>query len=280
MKCMYTWINGLGEKRKRSTLERLRKESVRDHRNIRLAGEGGVGDAEGSAGQNYGFQAQNTIQGYVQNLTGGGSSGTSNLFPSGGGGGIGSSHSPHSHSAAYAPGYGSGGGGGFPNIPGIPGQLPNLFGGSGHGKREGPEDAIPQPSPYASLYAPAEPSYGDVSYRSIPPEPRIDQPSVYTSSYAPPYVPSHPEPSGGGYQPPYDAPPRQFGFGSGTGGYSGVGGGFSDGFGHEEPQEPQPQIEDDRMNSNPWQHGRQLGYPRSGDGGAPGFPNPQQGYGF
>lgn len=283
---MYTWVNGLGEKRKRSTLERLRKESVRDHKNIRLSGEGGVGEAEGSVGQNYGLQAQAAVQGYVQNLTGGGG-GASNLFPSGGGGHGGGGHggghgSSHSHSSVYAPGYGSGGGGGFPNIPGVPSQLPNLFGGSGHGRREGPGDAVPQPSPYSSSYAPAEPSYGDTSYRSIPPEPRTDQPSVYASPYASSYAPSHPEPSGGGYQPSYGPPPQQFGFG---GGYSDVGSGFSGGFGREGPREPQPQpqTQADEMNSDPWQDGRQFGYPgypKPGDSGAPGFPNPQQGYGF
>lgn len=267
---MYTWINGLGENKKRSVLERLGKGSVRDHKNIRLSGEGGTGEAEGSAGQNYGFQAQAAIQGYVQNLTGGG----------GGGGG----HKPsHSHSPVYAPGYGSGGGSGFPNIPGIPGQLPNLFGGSGHGRREGPEDAIPQSNPYASSYAPPEPSYGD-AYRSILPEPHTDQPSVFAPpSYAPPYAPSHPEPSGGGYQPSYGSPPQQFGFGGGIGGYGGIGSGFSGGFGHEGPREPQPQPQNDGTNSNPWQGDQQLGYsgyPRHGDSGAPGFPNPQQGYGF
>jgi len=265
MKYIYGWINGLGEKRKKSVLERLRKESVRDHKNIRLSGEGGVGEAEGSAGQNYGFQAQATLQGYVQNL-GGGSGG-------GGGGGHGSSHS---HSSQYAPSHGGGGGGGgFPglsNIPGMPGQLPNLFGGAGYGKREGPTDAPPQPSPYASLYAPAEPSYGDTSYRSIPPEPRVDQPSPYASSYAP----SHPEPSGGGYQPSYDPAP-QFGYGGGTGGYGGVGGIVYGG-----PPEPQPQPQSDGTNPDPWQNDRQLGYsgyPQRGEG-APGFPNPQQGFGF
>jgi hypothetical protein len=252
---MYTWINGLGEKRKKSTLERLRKESVRDHKNIRLKGEGGVGEAEGSAGQNYGFQAQTAIQGYVQNLGGGG----------------GGHESSHSHSTPYAPSYGSGGG--LPNIPGIPAQLPNLFGGSGFGKREGPGDAPPLPSPYASSYAPPEPSFGEGSYRSIPPEPRLDKPSPYASSYAP----SRPEPSGGGYQPSYDQPTRQFGYSGGTGGFSDVGGGF----GYGGPPEPQPQT--DEMNSNTREDDRQFGYsgyPRRGDSGAPEFPNPQQGFGF
>lgn len=261
MKYTYTWINGLGEKRKKSTLERLRKEAVRDHKNVRLAGEGGVGEAEGSIGQNYGHQAQATIQGYVQNLTGGGGGG-------GGGTGHGSSHS-HS-SSSFAPSYG-GGGGGFPNIPGMSGQFPNPFGGgSGFGKREGPGDAPSQPGPYASSYAPAMPSYGDGSYRGILPEPSVDKPSIHASPYASSYAPSHPEPSGGGYQPSYDPSPRQYGFSGGTGGY---GDSFSSGFGYGGPPEPQPQAKVDEVGSNPWSAQRK-------DSETPEFPNPQQGYGF
>ena len=270
MKHMYTWVNGLGEKGKKSTLERLRKEAVRDHKNIRLSGEGGIGGAEGSAGQNYGFQAQAAIQDYVQNLAGGG-------------GGHQSAHShSHSHSSTYAPSHGGGSGGGFPSIPsipgipGIPGQLP-LFGGSGFGRREGPGDELPQPSPYASSYAPAEPSYGDASYRSITPEPRPDKPSPYAPSYAPSYTPSSPEPSRGGYQPSYGSPLRQFGFGGGTGGYGDVGSGFRYG------GLPEPQPQTDETDSDPLEDDRQFGfpgYPRRGNSGAPGFPNPQQGFGF
>lgn len=271
MKYIYGWINGLGEKKKKSTLERLRKEAVRDHKNIRLTGEGGVGGAEGSAGQNYGYQAQAALQGYVQNIAGGGG---------GGGGHHSSHHSSHSssHSSPFAPSYGSGGGGGgFPNIPGMPGQLPGLFGGSGFGKREGPEDAPPQPSPYASSYAPAMPSYGDGLDRSIPQEtlPVQRQPSPFAPSYAPSYAPDHPETSREGYQPSYDKPLRQFGYSGGTGGYGDAGGGF----GYGGPPEPEPQ--DDEASSKPWQDDQQFGYPQDNDSsGPPAFPNPQQGFGF
>lgn len=257
---MYTWVNELGEKRKRSILERLRKEAVRGHRNIRLPGEGGVGGSEGSIGQNYGFEAQAALQGYVQNLTGGGGGGHGSGHGSGHGHGGHGHGPPQSHSSTFAPSYGSGG---FPSVPGIPNQLPSLFGGSGHGRREGPGEEISQPSPYASSYAPAEPSYGEGSYRSIP-EPSADRPSVYASPYAPSYAPNQPEPSGGGYQPSYDLAPRQFGFsgGVGTDGYGGFGGGRS--------WEPQPRTQNDEENSD---YG-------GGDSVAPGFPNPQRGYGF
>ena len=268
MKHMYTWINGLGESRKRSTLERLRKEAVRDHRNIRLSGEGGAGGAEGSTGQNYGHQAQASIQGYVQNLTG-----------------LGGGRPSGSHSSSFAPSFGGGGSGGFPNIPGIPGQLPNLFGGSGFGNREGPQDALSQPSPYASSYAPPQPSYDDGAYRSGPPEPGPDRSSTYASPYAPSYAPSYPGPSGGGYQPSYGQPPPQFGFSGGTGGYgdSGGMGGFSGGLGYGWPSEPQPQEQNEGANPGEWQGDRPYGF--SGGtpgfpGGTPGFPDPEQRYGF
>lgn len=253
---MHGWINGLGENRKRSTLERLRKEAVRDHRNIRLSGEGGVSGAEGSVGQNYGHQAQAAVQGYVQNLTG-----------FGGG---------RSQPSGFAPSYGGGGsGGGFPNIPGIPGQLPNLFGDSGFGKREGPEDASPKPSPYASSYAPAQPSYDDGSYRFIPPEPSRDQPSTYAPPYGSSYAPNYPETSGGSYQSSYDGPP-QFGFSSGTGGYGDVGDGFGGAYGHGWPSQPPPQPQEEGTDSGAWQGERQYGF----SGGAPEFPDPQRQFGF
>lgn len=262
MKQVYTWINGLGEARKRSVLERLRKEAVRNHKNIRLAGEGGTGDAEGGTGQNYGHQAQAAIQGYVQNVTG-----------------FGGNRQSGSHSSAFAPSYGSGGGfpniPNIPNIPGIPGQMPNIFGGSGFGKREGPEDMSPQPSPYASSYAPPQPSYDDGGYRSIPPEPSLDQSSTYASPFSPPYAPSYPESSGGGYQPSYDPPPTQFGLGGGTGGYGD--GGFSGGFGYgwssESQPQPQPQPQNEGTGTNEWQGDQPYGF--SG-----GFPDPQQRFGY
>lgn len=254
MKHMYAWINGLGENGKRSTLERLRKEAVRNHRNIRLSDQGGTGGVEGSTGQNYGHQAQAAVQGYVQNLTG-----------------FGGGRSPGPH-PAFAPIYGDGGsGGGFPNVPGIPGQLPNLFGGSGFGNREGTEDAPLQPSPYASSYAPAQPSYDDGSYRPIPPEPSLGQSSIY----APPYGSPYPEPSGGGYQPSHDTP-SEFGFSGGTGGYGNVEGGFSGGFGHGWPSQPPPPPQNEGMGPDAWQGERQYGF----SGGAPGFPDLQRGFGF
>lgn len=260
---MYTWINGLGENRKRSTLSRLRKECVRDHKNIRNKDEGGVGGAEGSTGQNYGHQAQAAVQGYVQNLTGFGGG-----RPSG------------SDSSTFAPSYGGGGsGGGFPNIPGISGQLPNLFGGSGFGNREGPEDMPPQPSSYAPSYAPAQPSYGSGSYQSIPPEPSLGQSSTYAPSYAssypPNYPPNYPEQSGGSYQPSYDTPP-QFGFSGGTGGYGDVGGGFSDSSGYGWPSQPPAQPRNEGTNLDELQGDEQYGF----SGGTPGFPDPQRGFGF
>jgi len=264
MKYMYTWINGLGESRKRSTLERLRKEAVRDHRNIRLAGEGGTGGAEGSAGQSYGHQAQASIQGYVQNLTG-----------VGGG-------RPSGSLSSFAPSYGGGGSGGFPNIPNIPGipsQLPNLFGGSGFGNRDVPEEALPQPSPYASSYAPAQPLYDGGGYRPGPPEPILDQPSTYGSPYAPSYAPSYPGPPGGGYPPSYDQPPpqfEQFGFSGGTGGYSEGEGGFSGGFGHGWPSEPQPQQQNEGGGPGEWQGDRPYGF----SGVGPGFPDAERRFGF
>jgi len=47
-------------------LSRLSKDAVRNHRNVRLAGEGGVPAAEGTAAHNYGMQTQQNIQSHLQ----------------------------------------------------------------------------------------------------------------------------------------------------------------------------------------------------------------------
>ena len=248
MKHIYSWINGLDGGKKRSTLERLRKEAVRDHKNVRLGGEGGLSEAEGSIGQSYGHQAQAAIQGYAQNI-----------LPFGVG-----------RSPAFSPGYGGGNeGGGFPNIPAISSQLPNVFGVSGFANREGPGDALPQPSHYAPSYAPAQSSHHE-QYRSALPEPTLDQSSTYAPPYAPPHAPNYPRQSEGGYQPSYDQTPPQFGF---SGGYGNVGGESGSGFGHGWPSEPQPQPQEEGTQSNTWQGDHQYGF--SG-----GFPNPERRFGF
>ena len=64
---MQKWVQGLGH-RQQEVLSRLSKESVREHQNIRLAGEGGPPAAQGSYAQNAGIQAQHDIANYVSGI--------------------------------------------------------------------------------------------------------------------------------------------------------------------------------------------------------------------
>ncbi|KAF9450292.1 Het-C-domain-containing protein [Macrolepiota fuliginosa MF-IS2] len=63
------WHQKLGSKQ-RSTLSRLSKDAVRNHDNIRLAGEGGAPAAQGSLAASQGHQFQHTIAGYAQGVPG------------------------------------------------------------------------------------------------------------------------------------------------------------------------------------------------------------------
>ncbi|EKM58089.1 uncharacterized protein PHACADRAFT_171323 [Phanerochaete carnosa HHB-10118-sp] len=64
---MQKWVQGLGN-RQNEVLNRLSKESVRNHQNIRLAGQGGPAPAQGTYAQNAGVQAQHEVQGYVSQI--------------------------------------------------------------------------------------------------------------------------------------------------------------------------------------------------------------------
>ena len=67
MEYMQKWVQGLANKQ-HEILNRLSKESVRNHQNIRLAGEGGAPAAQGTFAQNAGVQAQHDISGYVSQI--------------------------------------------------------------------------------------------------------------------------------------------------------------------------------------------------------------------
>ncbi|KAJ3735714.1 heterokaryon incompatibility protein Het-C-domain-containing protein [Lentinula guzmanii] len=66
---MQTWVQQLGPKQ-HATLSRLTKNAVRNHENIRLAGDGGTAAAQGTYAYNQGIQAQNNLQGYVNQIPG------------------------------------------------------------------------------------------------------------------------------------------------------------------------------------------------------------------
>ncbi|KAJ3775032.1 heterokaryon incompatibility protein Het-C-domain-containing protein [Lentinula raphanica] len=66
---MRTWVQQLGH-RQHATLSRLTKNAVRNHENIRLAGDGGAAAAQGTYAYNEGLQVQHNLQGYVNQIPG------------------------------------------------------------------------------------------------------------------------------------------------------------------------------------------------------------------
>ncbi|GBE88758.1 Het-C-domain-containing protein [Sparassis crispa] len=60
MEYMRNWVQGLGG-RQREIVDRLSKDAVRNHRNVRGTGEGGSVTAQGTFAQNIGLQAQHDI---------------------------------------------------------------------------------------------------------------------------------------------------------------------------------------------------------------------------
>jgi len=64
---MRNWINSLGHKQ-HEILDRLTKDSVRNHRNVRPGTKENA--AQGTAAYNYGVQAQHNVQGYFNQIPG------------------------------------------------------------------------------------------------------------------------------------------------------------------------------------------------------------------
>ncbi|PPQ86627.1 hypothetical protein CVT25_006811 [Psilocybe cyanescens] len=199
MQCMTNWISKVPNQH--STIQRLSKDSVRNHQNIRLAGEGGAPESQGSFAEGQAHQFQQTLAGYASNVPGvaqaqsifGSGSGQKRETPGSGfpgaGAGYGQGPPPGGQSTSYY-------GGGAPPAPGgygaPSGPPPSSYGGQApaspsHG---------PPPSSYGGQ-APAPPSHG-------PPQP---QHGGYASSYTPSYGqdtsfpsagPSFPDGAGGG----------------------------------------------------------------------------------
>ncbi|KAJ8076424.1 hypothetical protein PM082_000847 [Marasmius tenuissimus] len=225
LQTMKTWVDGLGNK-KNEIISRLSKGRVKNHENIRMAGEGGQAEAVGSYAHNQGLAAQAGIQNYVnqipgvqqaQNLFGGGSGnkreGSGPPVP-GGYPGAGGSHAYSQSQSGYTPAPPAPGGGEASGFYGSHSGTPSFPGGpGGHsspspGFPGGPHSPPPSfPGAGGGGYAP--------SYSSPPP------PSFPGSG-----PPSFPDAGGyGGYQP--GGPPGPGGFapppgppGSGPGGFS------------------------------------------------------------
>ncbi|KAF9071751.1 heterokaryon incompatibility protein Het-C-domain-containing protein [Rhodocollybia butyracea] len=187
MRYMQTWVEQLGA-RKHATLSRLTKNAVRNHENIRLAGDGGAAAAEGTYAYNQGTQAQHNLQGYVsqqfasipgvtqaQTLLGKLDSGNRRDGP-----GTSTSHSNTSYSSTTSAQHAS-------PLP-TSGESASYYGTSSGSHY--PPPSGPPPSGPTSSYAP--------SYGSPPP--------AFPNS-APSFPPSAPA---SGYAPSYGSPPPSF----------------------------------------------------------------------
>ncbi len=276
MEYMQKWVQGLGHKQQ-EILGRLSKDSVRNHRNIRLAGEGGSPAAEGTFAVNAAHQAQHDIHGYASQIP---VIGSAIQFTQGLQGASGHNQPPgYSHHSHGQPGPPQTPGGGLlGNIPGLGkiGEAQAFLGqfGGGPGRRDIPQPGYPShSSPQPPSMPPTSPhSYnppgggpsgfpgGPPDFPGGPPAPSPYGGSSYPGApggpggYAPSYAP--PEPQGGypaygsSYGPPPGGPPPSF---PGGPGYPGGPGGMSDanptsGFGMPNANPPGPSF----PGSNPY----------------------------
>lgn len=185
---MRSWVQGLGGKQ-HATLQRLTKDAVRNHQNIRLAGDGGVSAAEGTYAYNQGQHVQHEVTSYVQGLPG--VSQVQNILGSGGHGNR--KEMPDSLNAGY------------------PGAAAN----SGHNHGQPPPAFPPNASSFSgnsagSTYtSQGQPSPSFLS-NNAPSFPGGPGGSAYTAPTGPP--PSFPGGGSGGspYMPPTGAPPTNY----------------------------------------------------------------------
>jgi hypothetical protein len=222
MEYMHKWVQGLGSKQ-RDILDRLSKDAVRNHRNVRLAGEGGPSAAQGSFAVNAAHQAQQNLHSYANQIPVVGSavqfaSGMQDM--SGHNQPPGYSHHGHGHSSGPVQTPSSFMG----NIPGMGkiGEAQAFLGqfGSGPGRREINEPSYPGGSPGYMPGMPSQPTShmpptSPPSHPSFPGGPSAPSPyggSNYPGSpgahtgYAPSYAPPEPATGYPGYGSSYASP--------------------------------------------------------------------------
>ncbi|KAI0266532.1 Het-C-domain-containing protein [Gloeopeniophorella convolvens] len=207
-----TWMNSLGQKQG-AVLARLSKQSVRNHENIRLGGEGGKPASQGTFGANAGQQAQADISGYLHNIPGvAQAQGLYNQF----GGGAGERREGGNFGPPGMPPMGPGS---MPPAgpPALPSSIRPAGGPSGAYYGDGPGPVSPRPDiPQASYpgapSGPPPPSHSPRPPLSPPLSPHVYQPPTQPSfpgaAPQPPYMPSGgPGFPGASHQPSYPGGP-------------------------------------------------------------------------
>ena len=192
MQYMQKWVQGLGSKQ-HEILGRLSKDAVRNHRNIRLAGEGGPSAADGTFAVNAAHQTQHDLQGYVNQIP---VVGSAVQFAQGLQGASGHNQPPTGH------GFGgpsqTPGGGLLGSVPGL-GKLGEAqaflgqFSGGQGGRKDGPQPGYPSHTPSQPPSIPTSPQ----SYP--PPGPPGGGPPGFPG--APPGMPFPPPPGFSGPPP-------------------------------------------------------------------------------
>ncbi|KAJ7439335.1 heterokaryon incompatibility protein HET-C [Mycena latifolia] len=230
MQYMHTWVNGLGS-RKHSVIQRLSKNAVRNHQNVRAAGEGGPAAAEGSFAANEAHQFQHHIQGYAQQIPGvsqaqamfgGHNHGQGREMPGGAGGYPGGGQASSYYEGGGAPPAQPAYGGGSPAPPAQPGYgsgAPSFPGQSSYPSPAGPPPSFPgaETSSYAPSYAPppGPPSFGGPQFPGGPAPQFPGGPAPEFPGTPPAFpgaAPSFPGGPGSGFPgaDPYASPPPQF----------------------------------------------------------------------
>ncbi|KAI0082745.1 Het-C-domain-containing protein [Panus rudis PR-1116 ss-1] len=244
MEYMAKWVRDLGPQQQ-EVLNRLTKDAVREHKNIRLGGQGGSASNEYSYATNAGHQAQQNLQGYLSQVpvVGSAASFLGKLDNARPGGSSSSSHGPFS---------------GFGQAQNV---LSQFTGGGFNGPRrdvaQAPSGRPPTPPrPESPRYNTGFPGagYGPGSHHGGGGHHKHSSSGGGPSSYAPPQgpPPSFPgAPSHEGYHPSYGS---ESGYGQGN-----YGGGGGAGF-------PEPTYSPGGYAPPP--------------GGPPGFPNPAPGGGY
>ncbi|KAF9458963.1 heterokaryon incompatibility protein Het-C-domain-containing protein [Collybia nuda] len=196
IQCMHNWVKGLG-KREKQILQRLTKNAVRNHENIRAAGDGGKPAAQGTYAEAQGLQFQHTLQGYATQIPG--VSQAQQIFGSGGGGRRdGAPGAPGAYSGVAPGGY-SGPAQSAP--PSSTGQAASYYN----------EGAKPPSAPSYSAGAPTS-SYTPTYAPPAGPPPSFSGSTPSFPGSAPPHAPAAPSHSGytPSYAPSYSSPPPSF----------------------------------------------------------------------